>query len=228
MGNKIALNLMARISIVHYQQKGWTNLLAQNNSEAVTEVRKRLEILKTMSTMGILISDIDNNKVEIVSRTMQEVAAILDRLERGMLAASGMSRIELFGIAEGGGWANDDLRDRMILARKVETEQNRHWKKPLKTAIEYWLLSQKQDTKCKLKFNTTLTATRQEQINEVAQITMALGGLVGITITPDELRLILNELELLKGKLDKPMPVPEEPAAPEEEFTAAPEEEIFE
>jgi hypothetical protein len=217
MGNKIAMNLLSRISIVNYQVEGWTALLASNTPEAIAEIRTRLQVLKTMTSMGILISDKSKNAVEVISRQLAEVANILDRLERGMLAASGMSRMDVFGFAEGAGLSNDDIRDRMFRADRVLTEQTTYWKDPLETVVGYWLSSQGEEDKALVTFKSTLIYTRAETIAEMSAIGVVLSTAQQIgAISADEYRSVLNDSPLFKDKFKGKAPVPELP--PEEEF----------
>lgn len=213
MGNKIAMNLLGRISIVNYQVEGWTQLLATNTPEAVAEIRTRLQVLKTMTSMGLLISDKSKNAVEVVSRQLAEVSNILDRLERGMLAASGMSRMDVFGFAEGAGLSNDDIRDRMFRADRVLTEQNTYWKKPLERVVSYWLASQGDFEKAKVTFRSTLIYTRTESISEMSSVGVILASAQQLgAISADEHRAILNDSPLFKDKFKGKAPTAEEPA----------------
>jgi hypothetical protein len=208
MGLSLAVNLMARISVVNYQRKGLLDLLAQTDAQAEAKLLREMQLVQqSMNNMGIIFSDLEKHKVEIVSRSLAEVANLLGRLKQGAIAASGLTEVELFGETEsGGGLSNDDLRDRIIRANLVNTEQESAWREPMELAIKYLLISLtggKEPLDWELDFPSTLRLTPKEEIDAMGQKSGICQFMIqNLVLHPNEARKLLAADPMFAAYID--------------------------
>lgn len=207
LGLSLAVNLMARISVVNFQRKGLLDMLAQSDKDAEKRLLAEMELVQqSFNNMGVIFSDLEKHKVEIVTRSLSEVSNLLGRLKQGAIAASGLTEVELFGETEGGGGlSNDDLRDRIIRANLVQTEQESYWREPMETFVRYQLIAQekKEPEDWEVQFPSTLRLTPTEEMQALAQIsTVGTQAFQMNSISANEFRALLAKKPVFAPYID--------------------------
>jgi len=214
MGMKIAVNLMARISVVHFQREGWLELLNAQDESSQQKINRQIEVLQqSLHNSGVVFSDLQKNKVEIITRSLAEVASILDRLFEQMLGASGLSKRELTGRNDVSGLADNSLQDRMDRANKVTVAQKNNWLKPLNKVVGYWIAANVpgQSKPWAIEFPTTLKLTESEEMQAAVQLGQAWLTVVQAQIFhPSEARKALAGHPIYKAGYDANLKSPAE------------------
>jgi phage-related protein (TIGR01555 family) len=168
MGLGLAVNLMSRMSIINYQRKGLSTLLNSTDQGSEAKLLREMQLVQNaFHNLGLIMSDMDNHKVEIITRNFAELANLIDRFRQSAIAASDLTEMELFGMTlNGTGLSNDDMRDRMMRASRVKREQENYWLPHFEKVAEYWLLANTKvgnNSDWEIEFASTLMLTPQEE-----------------------------------------------------------------
>jgi len=164
-------NVLHKSDVLNVAVKGLYSKKESMNAEGLNAFRRMGEAFNRMLTnLGIVFSDMDSMKVDTIKRSTAGYPQLITEFKRAMIAASGLTEYDLFGLTTvGGGLSGVDLRDRMAKAEAVADQQEQEWREPIEQFLALILAAKDGPTKGKplegwrVEFPSTLSLSPLEQ-----------------------------------------------------------------